>query len=124
MRKLLLIVGALLASAAAAGEGAMRTLAEKAGCASCHRETPASEGWDKLIPLTPSWREIAVRYRDAKGAEDKLTAIVLQGTGTRRGDRHWQGIASIPNMPPNEIEVTAAQARELVRWILTKSEPR
>jgi cytochrome c len=124
VRRLLLIGGALAASAAVADEGAMRGLAEKAGCASCHRETPASKGWDKLIPLTPSWREIAVRYRDAEGAEDTLTAVVLQGTGTGRGDRHWQGIASIPAMPPNRIEVTAAQARELVRWILAKGEPR
>ena len=96
----------------------MRALSAKAGCANCHREARAAAGWDKLIPLTPSWREIAVRYRGAKGAEDKLTAVVLQGSGTQRGERHWEGVASIPNMPPNEIEVTPAQARELVRWIL------
>jgi hypothetical protein len=58
------------------------------------------------------------------GAEDALTAVVLQGTGPGRGDRHWRGIASIPNMPPNEVEVTPGEARELVRWILAKREPR
>ena len=103
-----------------ADDASLRALATRAGCASCHREAPATQGWDKLAPLTPSWREIAARYRGVPGAEDTLTAIVMKGTGRGKGDRHWKGVATIPNMPPNDIELTPAQARELVRWILSK----
>jgi cytochrome c len=114
----------LLASSAVApalaDEAAMGKLAAERGCANCHREAPAAQGWDKLVPLTPSWREIAVRYRASAGAEDALTTIVLSGTGPARGDRHWKGVASIPGMPPNRVEVTPAEARDLVRWILSK----
>ena len=115
---------ASLAAAAAPGDAAMRDLATKAGCAACHLEAPATSGWDKLLPLTPSWREIAARYRGVPGAEESLTRVVLKGTGASREDRHWKGAASIPNMPPQEIEATPAEARELVRWILSKGEAR
>lgn len=104
---------------AAADDAALRKLSIDRGCVRCHREAPATQGWDKLIPLTPSWRDIAQRYRSDAGAEDALTEIVFNGSGPARTDRHWKALASMPDMPPNRYELSRPEARSLVRWILT-----
>ncbi|HUJ01446.1 MAG TPA: c-type cytochrome [Usitatibacter sp.] len=99
----------------AAGDDAMRELAADRGCMLCHHEQAA--GPNAVVPSAPSWHEIAERYRGKAGAEDQLTRLVLVGTDAQH--RHWQSQAAFTNMPANQVEVTPAEARSLVRWILS-----
>ena len=68
----------LLGGFAAAQEGLfhaeMSGLAEERGCTFCHREGPAAEA-NGALPLAPSWREIATRYRGRVGAVAEARAL-------------------------------------------------
>ena len=97
----------------------MNELASAKGCYLCHRAEPAKRNLDDLLPYAPSWRDIALRYRRQKGAEDRLTQIVLEGSGNDGKDRHWKGKVSDVGMLPNMQEIDEDQARKLVRWILS-----
>ena len=68
----------------AADEAAMKALAQKSACMSCH-------GMDKKI-VGPGYKEVAAKYKGDKGAEAKLAAKVKAG-----GKGVW---GEIP-MPPN-----------------------
>lgn len=94
-------------------------LASAKGCYLCHRAEPAKRNPDDLLPYAPSWRDIALRYRHQKDAEDRLTQIVLEGSGNDGKDRHWKGKVSEVGMLPNMQEIDEDQARKLVRWILS-----
>jgi cytochrome c551/c552 len=69
-----------------------------------------------ILPAAPSWREIAAKYRRSTGAEEQLERLVVGGS--ELGARHWKNVASFAEMPPNAAQVSAAEARSLVRWIL------
>ncbi len=97
----------------------MNELASAKGCDLCHRAEPAKRNAGGLLPYAPSWRDIALRYRRQKGAEDRLTQIVLEGSGNDGKDRHWKGKVSEVGMLPNMQEIDEDQARKLVRWILS-----
>lgn len=86
----------------AADEAAMKALAQKSACMSCH-------GMDKKI-VGPGYKEVAAKYKGDKGAEAKLAAKVKAG-----GKGVW---GEIP-MPPNAA-VSDADAKALVNWILTR----
>ncbi len=58
----------------------------------------------------PAFKEVAKKYAGQKDAEAKLTQKVLNG-----GSGVWGAVA----MPANKGQVTEAEARELVKWVLS-----
>ena len=98
--KKLAILAALLAVAPAAAL-ADEALASKNGCLACHAV-------DKKV-VGPSYKEVAAKYRNDKGAEAKLVDKVKKG-----GVGVW---GQVP-MPPN-AQVSDADVKSLVKWILS-----
>ena len=92
---------ACLASLAAHSAFANPELAQKKNCMACHAV-------DKKV-LGPAYKDVAAKYAGQKDAVDKLTAKVAKG-----GTGVW---GNIP-MPANP-QVTDAEAKQLVQWILT-----
>lgn len=76
-------------------------LARKKNCMSCHSVDA------KLVG--PAYKDVAKRYAGQKDAEDKLVKKVMHG-----GSGVWGAMA----MPPN-AQVTEAEARTLVKWVLS-----
>jgi cytochrome c len=99
--KLLSVVIAALAGAAAAPAFAQAELAQKKNCMACH-------AIDKKV-LGPAYKEVAAKYAGQKDAVDQLAAKVVKG-----GTGVW---GNIP-MPANP-QVTDAEAKQLVAWIMT-----
>ena len=91
----------LLVATFAAPAFAQADFAQKKNCMACHAV-------DKKV-LGPSFKDVAAKYAGQAGAADKLaTKVVKGGTGA------W---GNIP-MPANP-QVTEAEAKQLVGWILT-----
>jgi len=88
---------ALVPAAALANEA----LAAKNGCLACHAV-------DKKV-VGPSYKEVAAKYRNDKGAAAKLEAKVKSG-----GMGVW---GQVP-MPPNS-QVSDADIKALVKWVLS-----
>jgi cytochrome c len=86
-----------IASAAQANE----KLAQSSGCTTCHNI-------DKKI-LGPSYKDIAEKYRDNKGAEADLFKKVKGGS---------KGVWGPIPMPPN-AHVKDDDVKTLVKWILS-----
>jgi cytochrome c len=86
----------LFGSAAHANE----KLAQSSGCMTCHAV-------DKKV-LGPSYKEIAAKYRDDKGAEAALIKKVKGGS---------KGVWGQVPMPPNP-HVKDDDAKLIVQWIL------
>ena len=80
---------------------AQADLAQKKNCMACH-------AIDKKL-VGPSYKDVAAKYAGQKDAVDKLSAKVLKG-----GAGVW---GAVP-MPANP-QVTDAEAKQLVQWILT-----
>jgi cytochrome c len=91
----------LAAHSHAADAKAAEALAKSSGCLACHTV-------DKRL-VGPSYREIANRYREDKGAAAKLAQKVKAGGKGAWGD--------IP-MPPNG-HVKDADIHSIVQWVLT-----
>lgn len=99
MKRSLLIctaITALLSNVAFANSD----LAKSKNCMACHAVN------NKVVG--PGYKEVAVKYAGQADAEDKLTQKVLKG-----GSGAW---GAIP-MPANN-QVSEAEARTLVKWIL------
>ena len=97
-------VFAALAAAAllfATGAQANEKLAQSAGCMTCHQ-------LDKKV-VGPSYKDVAAKYRNDKGAEAKLVAKVKQG-----GKGVW---GEVP-MPPN-AHVKDEDIKAIVHWVLS-----
>ncbi|MFN9127791.1 MAG: c-type cytochrome [bacterium] len=88
------------AKAAPASAASGKDLLAKSGCLACHAA-------DKKV-VGPSYIDVANKYRSVKGAEDKITAHVLNG-----GGGVWGQIA----MPPHK-HIPEADIRSMVRFIL------
>ena len=97
----------------------MRTLAADRGCMLCHDFQPTTAAGGQVLPMAPSWREIAMRYKSDSNAEERLTNTVLNGIGTRLGERHWAGKVSTVGMFSNTREIDPHEAQALVHWILS-----
>jgi cytochrome c len=76
-------------------------LAAKKNCMACH-------AIDKKV-VGPSYKDVAAKYAGQKDAVDKLSEKVLKG-----GSGVW---GQVP-MPAN-TQVTPAEAKQLVQWIMT-----
>jgi cytochrome c len=115
---LLISLGALAGSAAAAGNDAeMLKLATSSGCMTCHQVDPGGKGPDGLAPVGPAWRDVAARYKGQKDAAAKLTKTVLAGSNPY--ESHWKGKVSGLAMPPNAVAISEPDAKKLVNWILS-----
>jgi cytochrome c len=99
--KRLLMIG--LASIAMTSNVAFASadLAKAKNCMACHAVA------NKVVG--PAYKDIAAKYAGQKDAEDKLTQKVLKG-----GSGVW---GAVP-MPAN-AQVNEAEARTLVKWILS-----
>ena len=89
-----LVSGAAMASA---------DLAKAKNCVACHAVA------NKVVG--PAYKDVAAKYAGQKDAEDKLTQKVLKG-----GSGVW---GAIP-MPANG-QVNEAEARILVKWVLSQN---
>lgn len=98
MKHAVLILGLLAAWPAQASE----ELAKKHACLACHTV-------DKKM-VGPSYKDVAAKYRNDKGAEAKLFEKVKKG-----GTGVW---GQVP-MPPNGA-VPDADIKTLVKWILSQ----
>ena len=113
-------VAAALAAASAQAAGndvTMRKLATAAGCMTCHHVEPGGQGPDGLPPIGPAWREVAAKYKGQKDAASTLAHTVL--TGSNLYESHWKGKVSGLAMPPNAVAIKEADAKALVKWILS-----
>jgi cytochrome c len=102
---------------AVGNDATMRKLATGAGCMACHHIEPGGKGPDGLPPIGPAWREVSAKYKGQKDAAAKLTRTVL--TGSNLYESHWTGKVSGLAMPPNAVAIQEADARALVKWILS-----
>ncbi len=89
------------AAMAAAPAFANPELAQKKNCMACH-------ALDKKV-VGPAYKDVAAKYAGQKDAADKLAQKVIKG-----GAGAW---GPVP-MPANP-QVTEAEAKQLVQWILT-----
>jgi len=101
MRKLPASLLIALTAVAAAPAFAQADLAQKKNCMACH-------AIDKKL-VGPSYKDVAAKYAGQKDAVDKLAQKVVKG-----GSGAW---GAVP-MPANP-QVTEAEAKQLVGWILT-----
>lgn len=77
-------------------------LARQKNCMACHSMN------NKVVG--PAFKEISKRYSGEKGVEDQLVQAVLKGSSGNWG--------AVP-MPANR-QVSEAEARALVKWILSQ----
>ena len=101
MKRSLLLAVVAVSAFASTGALAQADLAKAKNCMACHTVA------NKLVG--PAYKDVAEKYAGQKGAEDKLVQKVLKG-----GSGTW---GPIP-MPANP-QVNEAEARQLVKWILT-----
>ena len=102
MKAFALIACGLIASAASLPALANPQLASAKNCMACHAV-------DKKL-VGPSYKDVAAKYANQKDAVDKLSAKVIKG-----GAGAW---GPVP-MPANP-QVSEAEARQLVSWILSQ----
>ena len=98
MKIALSLISTLLVSTSAF---ASAELAEKKGCVACHAADSKRIG--------PSYKDVAAKYAGNKEVVATLAAKVVKGGG---------GVWGTIPMPANS-QVTAAEAKTLVQWILT-----
>ena len=98
--KLMLSLFAAALATTALPAFAQADLAQKKNCLACHAV-------DKKV-VGPAYKEVAAKYAGQKDAVEKLTQKVMKG-----GVGAW---GQIP-MPANP-QVSAAEAKQLVQWIL------
>jgi len=114
---LLLALAAAPGAQAAGHDDAMQKLATGSGCMTCHHIEPGAKGPDGLPPIGPAWQDVAAKYKGQKDAATKLTHAVMAGSNPY--DSHWKGKVSGLAMPPNAVAIKAADAKQLVKWILS-----
>jgi len=102
--------------ALAADDVAMMKIAKGSGCLTCHHIETGGKGPDGLPPIGPAWRDVAAKYRGVAGSQEALTRTVMAGSNPYAS--HWKGKVSGLAMPPKEVAIKEADAKELVGWIL------
>jgi len=95
------LLAAVVAGIASTPVLANQDLAQKKNCMACHAV-------DKKL-VGPAYKEVAAKYAGQKDAVDKLAVKVVKG-----GSGVW---GQVP-MPANP-QVTDAEAKQLVQWIMT-----
>jgi len=82
----------------------VEALAQKSGCLMCH-------GLQNAV-LGPSYKDVALKYKDDKAAEARLVEKVKAGGG---------GVWGKMPMPANSPKVKDDDIKTIVKWILTRS---
>ena len=100
--KYAIALAAALGAVAATPALANQQLAQQKNCMACHAV-------DKKL-VGPAYKDVAAKYAGQKDAVDKLAQKVIKG-----GSGVW---GPVP-MPAN-AQVTEAEAKTLVQWILTQ----
>ena len=77
-------------------------LATAKNCMACHHI-------DKKV-VGPAYKDVATKYRGDKAAPARLAAKVMEGGG---------GVWGVVKMPSNP-QVTEAEAKKLVAWVLSQ----
>jgi cytochrome c len=109
----------LAASAATADaklDAEMNQLAAKSGCITCHSIEP-KPGPDGMKPIGPAWVDVSKKYKGQPKAAETLTHIVMEGSNPYNS--HWKDKVSGLAMPPNAVAIKEAEAKKLVKWILS-----
>lgn len=106
MKNIVIVFAAVAATAPgtnaqAADAKAAQALAQQSGCLACHTV-------DKKL-VGPSYKEIADRYRNDKGAEANLLKKVKEG-----GKGAWGDIPMTPNGHVKDQDI-----KTIVQWILS-----
>jgi len=101
MKSMLALAAVAAATLAASPAFANADLAQKKNCMACHAV-------DKKL-VGPAYKDVAAKYAGQKDAVDKLTQKVLKG-----GSGVW---GPVP-MPAN-TQVSEAEAKQLVQWVLS-----
>ena len=83
---------------------AAQTLARQSRCLKCHAVDSRKEG--------PAWRDVAAKYLDNPGAEDKLYKHVTTGRMAKFADGHEERHPIVKTNDPDRIN-------NLVDWILS-----
>ena len=91
----------VIAFMAAGPAGANPDLAQKKNCISCH-------AIDQKV-IGPAYKDVAAKYAGQADAVARLSQKVMKG-----GSGVW-GVVPMPANP----QVSEAEARQLVQWILT-----
>ena len=119
LRKAALLAGlaVIAGSASAAADDEMKALATKSGCLTCHSIESGTPGPNGMAPIGPAWQDVAKMYQGKPGADTFLTRVVLEGSNPYGS--HWKNQVSGLAMPPNKVAIKEADAKKLVKWILT-----
>ena len=99
-RIIVLSIALLISSTVLASDEA-ETLFKKSGCPACHKIDGKSVG--------PSYKDVAAKYKNDKGAQAKLEAKVRAG---------GKGSFGPMAMPPQKI--SDADIKTLVSWVLSQ----
>jgi len=83
---------------------AAQTLARQSRCLKCHAVDVKKEG--------PAWKDVAAKYLDNPGAEDKLYKHVTTGRKAKFADGHEESHPIVKTHDPDRIN-------NLVDWILS-----
>ena len=102
MKTSLLLTLGLMTGALAAPALANQQLASAKNCMACHAAAA------KLVG--PSYKDVAAKYAGQKDASDKLATKIIKG-----GSGAW-GVIPMPANP----QVSEAEAKQLVAWILSQ----
>lgn len=92
----------VMSALASSSAFAQADLAKAKNCMACHAVA------NKLVG--PAFKDVGAKYSGQKGAEDKLVQKVMKGSSGAWGP--------VP-MPPNP-QVSEAEARSLVKWVLAQ----
>lgn len=111
-----LCLAASAASADAKLDEEMGKLAAKSGCVTCHNVNP-KPGPDGMKPIGPAWIEVSKKYKGQPKATEMLTRVVMEGSSPYNS--HWKDKVSGLAMPPNAVAIKEADAKKLVKWILS-----
>ena len=95
-----LIAAAFVAAPALAADPGLE-LAQKKNCMACHAV-------DKKL-VGPAYKEVAAKYKADKGAAATLAAKVIKG-----------GVGAWGQVPMPANNVTEAEAKTLVAWVLSQ----
>jgi cytochrome c len=90
--------------AAPVDANAAQTLARQSKCMKCHAVDVKKEG--------PAWKDVATKYLDNPGAEDKLYKHVTTGRKAKFADGHEESHPIVKTNDPDRIN-------NLVDWILS-----
>jgi cytochrome c len=87
---------------------AAKALARQNKCLQCHAIDKQKDG--------PAYKEVAVKYRGKKDAEERLIYHITSGEKAKFEDGHEEEHKIVKTSPPKDMD----QIRNLVQWVLAQ----